>query len=180
MGQALPLLECDPFLVAALFADLRAVGARGRRDDRGCLLVLDIDHFHRLEETAGADSAEAALVRVAQTLARLLPPGSRAARLGSDKFAVLLAASGLGDALALAETLRLTLAAPGEVADDPAVPVSIGLADAIGLHDEPPGDTLERAGAALLRAKRDGRNRTRVAPPPRPRVGGISHAMAMR
>jgi len=174
MGQALPLLERDPSQVAALFADLRAIGARGRTGTGpGCLLVLDIDHFRLLAEALGEDSAEAALVRVATTVARLLPPDGRVARLGSDKFAVLLATSSLPQALALAEILRFTLSSPGGDRYDPPISVSIGLADAIGLHGEPPAAALDRAGAALLRAKSDGRNRTRVAPPPRPRAVGV-------
>jgi len=169
MGQSLPLLEHDPSQVAALFAELRAISTRSNSGSgEGCLLVLDIDHFRLLAEALGEDSAEAALIRVATTVTRLLPPDSHIVRLGSDKFAVLLSAVPLSRALALAEILRATLSTPGRDRYDPPVSVSIGLADALGLHGEPPAAALDRAGAALLRAKRDGRNRTRVAPPPRP------------
>jgi diguanylate cyclase (GGDEF)-like protein len=92
--------------------------------------------------------------------------------LGSDKFAVLLTATELRDGLKQAEILRAALAGAGSApASDPApISVSIGLADAIGTHDETATLALERAGDALFRAKREGGNRTKVAHPPRPRL----------
>ncbi|SEH49472.1 GGDEF domain-containing protein [Magnetospirillum fulvum] len=167
----LTLLDNDPAVAAALFADIRAAIGRGRdRLEPSCLLVLDIDHFRDLIEDRGDEPARQALIRVAQTIVAMLPPGTPAARLGSDKFAALLNATGLRDALRLAEILRASLAGAGvkpEIAADP-LSVSIGVADAVGLHGESPADALERAGEALFRAKREGRNRTKVAHPPRP------------
>ncbi|CCG41265.1 GGDEF domain-containing protein [Magnetospirillum molischianum] len=173
MGSAteVSLLDEDPAITGALFADIRAAIGRGRdRLEPSCLLVLDIDHYRALVEDRGDESAHHALIRVAHTIVGMLPPGTPAARLGSDKFAALLNATGLRDALRLAETIRATLAGVGprpETATDP-FSVSIGVADAVGLHGETPAAALERAGEALFRAKREGRNRTKVAHPPRP------------
>lgn len=173
-ASGLTLLDNDPAVVRALFADIRAATGRGRdRLEPSCLLVLDIDRFRDLILRRGDESARLALLRVAGSIAAMLPPGTPAARLGSDKFAALLNATGLPDALRLAETLRASLAeaeARPETAADP-LSVSIGVADAVGLHGETPSDALERAGEALFRAKREGRNRTKVAHPPRPTPG---------
>jgi len=174
VAPSLALLDEDPARAGALFADIRAAIGRGRdRLEPSCLLVLDIDHYRDLVEGRGDETARQALIQVARTIVGLLPPGTPAARLGSDKFAALLNATGLRDALRLAETLRATLAGsgprPDEAVTDP-LSVSIGVADAVGLHGETPAAALERAGEALFRAKREGRNRTKVAHPPRPLI----------
>jgi diguanylate cyclase (GGDEF)-like protein len=173
VATSLALLDEDPARAGALFADIRAAIGRGRdRLEPSCLLVLDIDHYRDLIEDRGDETAHQALIRVARTIVGLLPPGTPAARLGSDKFAALLNATGLRDALRLAETLRATLAGLGAKPELPSDPlsVSIGVADAVGLHGETPAAALERAGEALFRAKREGRNRTKVAHPPRPLI----------
>jgi len=171
LAEGVSLLDEDPATTGALFADIRAAIGRGRdRLEPSCLLVLDIDHFRDLVADRGDETARKALIQVARAIVAMLPPGTPAARLGSDKFVALLNATGLRDALLLAETLRASLAETGtkpDIASDP-LSVSIGLADAVGLHGETPAAALERAGEALFRAKREGRNRTKVAHPPRP------------
>lgn len=162
------LLDEDPAQIGALFAELRAAAMRGRDGEQPtCLLALDLDCFRHHCERYGNAAAGSALCRFAEILARGLPPATPTARIGSDKFVALLADTPLSASLCLAERVRAAQA-EAAAADLPDLTVSIGVADAVGLHGESAAAALDRAGAALLRAKREGRNRTKVAPPPRP------------
>lgn len=128
---------------------------RRESDSDFALLMIDIDHFKRYNDSHGHPAGDEVLRLVGVALGAALRPGDVAARFGGEEFAVLL--PGIGGALALkvAERIRRDLertAWPHE-----AVTVSIGAAQAT--HGEEPAHLVARADAALYRAKREGRNR---------------------
>ncbi|MBX3729883.1 MAG: diguanylate cyclase [Candidatus Sumerlaeia bacterium] len=124
------------------------------------LLMLDIDHFKRVNDTYGHSVGDLALKLVAQVLTEALREGDIFGRLGGEEFAVLLPATPLPGAVGVAERLRRMLATRTFMADGEALSITVSIG-ATAFH---PGDThvdaiLERADTALYRAKNNGRNR---------------------
>lgn len=135
-----------------------------RHGDEGALLMLDLDHFKRVNDRYGHPVGDAVLVQVSAALRGRLRLTDRIGRLGGEEFAVLLPETGPEGALALAQALREEVGAQRiPTPEGPlAVTVSIGLsgfapgeADAVAL--------LGRADQALYQAKEQGRNRVVVA-----------------
>ena len=132
------------------------------------LLMMDVDHFKRVNDTWGHPAGDAVLRHVAHTVGRLLRRTDLVARYGGEEFAALLPGADAGAAARVAENLRaevektpLPLAHPG-----PPLAVTISLGVAAFPEDAPhvPG-LVEAADRALYRAKREGRNRVvRAAP----------------
>jgi diguanylate cyclase (GGDEF)-like protein/PAS domain S-box-containing protein len=145
------------------FATAEREVALARRHQRPLgVLMLDIDHFKDINDRYGHAVGDEVLKQVARTALSVLRATDHIGRIGGEEFAVLLPDSGLEGAVATAERLREAIAAaalPGG-ADDVRCTVSVGVAGWA------PGDasieaSLNRADAALYRAKREGRNRMR-------------------
>jgi diguanylate cyclase len=131
------------------------------------LLMIDIDHFKRINDTHGHLAGDDCLRAVAEVLRRHVREGDDfVARYGGEEFVVLLPGATRDDAARRAEILRkevegLRIDGHGETI---LLTISLGLAamDGNDLHSGP--DKLIRAAdAALYKAKRDGRNRLVVA-----------------
>jgi diguanylate cyclase (GGDEF)-like protein len=135
---------------------------RHRRDATPLsVLLVDVDHFKRINDGLGHAAGDRVLRHVAQTLERCLRPGDRVARYGGEEFVVILPHTALEGARIAAERLRveITRAPMEEPLGDPGLPlhVSIGAATLAGAEEAPA--LLERADARLYAAKRNGRNR---------------------
>ncbi len=124
------------------------------------LLMLDLDHFKRINDSHGHAAGDAVLCAFARAIAGRLRQTDRAGRLGGEEFAILLVGTGLDGAEEFAEHLRQETAAMRVTseAETLLVTVSIGIST---LHpdDASPDAVLHRADAALYRAKEAGRNR---------------------
>lgn len=122
------------------------------------LLLLDVDHFKRVNDTYGHPAGDQVLTAISHTLSSLLQKDDLVGRLGGEEFGVLLAGIDLCRAVETAgrlhraiEQLELTAREPFHVTG------SFGIAAADGtLADS--GDWLARADAALYEAKHAGRN----------------------
>ncbi|WP_343518620.1 diguanylate cyclase [Sphingomonas sp.] len=129
----------------------------------GSLAVLDLDHFKQVNDRLGHAAGDAALLSFADVMRANLRGEDVIARLGGEEFAILFPTLSASAALAACERLRHALetteivTAPGSFR----ITVSIGLAP---MHAGVPADELlQRADAALYRAKAAGRNRTVLA-----------------
>lgn len=126
-----------------------------------CLLMIDIDHFKRVNDTWGHAVGDAVIQFVAAILAQTRPEPARAARYGGEEFALLMPATSLVEAIAHAETLRAALAARRIRLRANAEPIG-SITVSIGTARYEPGEAVsqwvERADAALYRAKHNGRN----------------------
>ncbi|MBL8481240.1 MAG: GGDEF domain-containing protein [Rhodocyclaceae bacterium] len=126
-----------------------------------CLMMIDIDNFEPFLQKHGTAAAEAALRSVGRALASRMRGHDLLARYGDDEFALLAPLCDVRGGRAAAERLRAAVAAwriSGDGGEElPGLTVSIGVAEA------DPHDWLltlvVRAGEALRRAKRGGRNR---------------------
>jgi diguanylate cyclase (GGDEF)-like protein len=126
------------------------------------LLMIDIDHFKKVNDRAGHLTGDAILRHVATLLASSTRETDTCTRYGGEEFAILLPATSIAKAAELAERLRV------KVANTPlaehAVTISIGVASDDGdLQHLSAAALVERADAALYAAKQAGRNRVACA-----------------
>jgi diguanylate cyclase (GGDEF)-like protein len=130
------------------------------------VLMLDLDHFKRVNDEYGHAAGDAVLAAAARALADELRAVDLGARFGGEEFLAVLPDTPLDDGMRVAERVRRRIAAL-RVAHGAAtitVTVSIGVAQ---MHaGESVGELLARVDAALYRAKRDGRNCCVAAPAP--------------
>lgn len=128
------------------------------------LLVLDLDHFKRVNDALGHDAGDACLARFAERMQACLDgPGVDLARLGGEEFAALLPGVLPAEAAARAELLRANLAgrALSLREGDLRITVSIGVA---GLDErrQDGADLFRAADRAMYLAKAEGRDRVRI------------------
>jgi diguanylate cyclase (GGDEF)-like protein len=122
-------------------------------------VMLDVDHFKQINDRLSHATGDQALRAVARILREHCRERDLAARYGGEEFALLLPATPLAAATAIAERIRAAVACfdwPG-VQPGLQVTLSAGVACAIDFRDV--GQLLARADAALYRAKAAGRNR---------------------
>ncbi len=155
--------------------------ARAERFGRPLSLALvDIDHFKQVNDARGHQCGDRALAAVSAALRSGLRESDVLARYGGEEFCILLLETEPAAALATVERLRAAVAATpiqatgpdeepaeGSFRADPfTLTVSAGVAGL--MPGEGPAALLERADAALYRAKRRGRNRVVAAGPEAP------------
>jgi diguanylate cyclase len=146
--------------------ELRAVAARAGRSSPAHLVMADIDHFKRVNDTYGHDIGDQILRIVGEILLAHVRRDSPVARLGGDEFGLLLPGAGpqytAGIAKRLCELLASRpLVVRGILEVSERVTLSIGAA---GWHaGESSARWFARADAALYQAKRRGRNCMSVA-----------------
>ncbi|HEY1535998.1 MAG TPA: GGDEF domain-containing protein [Polyangiaceae bacterium] len=129
-----------------------------------CILMIDIDHFKRINDTYGHPAGDDVLRRVADALVRnFLRREDFVARYGGEEFVVVIPDSTLHNAELRAERVLQSISELEIATDKGKVQVTVS----IGLSSLSSGDTgkswLARADAALYEAKGSGRNCVRVA-----------------
>ena len=146
------------------------------------LLILDVDHFKRVNDAYGHLAGDAVLRRIGEVISETLRQVDRAARFGGEEFAVLLPDTPPAHGLSVAERIRERVAAaqtairkPDGATTSLSVTLSIGLAG--WLPDSGRArDLIERADRALYRAKAQGRNRAVSADAPDGEMLGVATA----
>jgi two-component system cell cycle response regulator len=126
------------------------------------LLMFDIDHFKRINDSYGHLAGDAVLCEIAKRAQHHVRSFDLVARYGGEEFLVLMPETNLQAALVVGERLRLSIdEAPFVLPDtrkEIKVTVSIGVATTLD-HGDSPTDLLRRADEALYAAKNGGRNR---------------------
>ncbi|WP_278388253.1 GGDEF domain-containing protein [Pseudomonas oryzihabitans] len=129
------------------------------RQRGGAMIVLDIDHFKRINDEFGHPAGDRVIQAIARCLQELVQAPAIVGRVGGEEFTVLLPTLERDEALAMTERLRLRIAR--EKTGTAPVTASFGLS--LNL----PGTDFELAyglaDAALYRAKRAGRNQVVLA-----------------
>ena len=128
------------------------------------LVVVDIDHFKKVNDTYGHKSGDRVLQLVAQTLRERLRDTDFIARYGGEEFVILLPETSMEAAVRLINGLREHVAKlPFHFKNQPvAVTVSAGLAPLSSAED--PVEVFDLADKLLYEAKQQGRNRVVAAP----------------
>ena len=136
-----------------------------RRGEPLSVLLLDLDHFKRVNDQWGHAAGDRVLVAVAQVLHDELRGIDLAVRHGGEEFLTILPGTGTAAALEVADRLRERIARlrPPLPAAAPGITVSVGVATL--LPGEGVGNLVGRADAALYAAKTAGRNRCLAAQP---------------
>jgi diguanylate cyclase len=143
--------------------ELQRLAAEAAADGRELsLLMLDIDHFKRFNDTFGHPIGDQVLRLLAATLKENVKGRDTPARYGGEEFSVILPDTRLADALVVAENIRRAIGSKKVVnkqtgEDLGRITVSIGVGRMIA--GEPPENLVGRADEALYAAKRGGRNR---------------------
>ncbi|MET3661591.1 GGDEF domain-containing protein [Aquamicrobium ahrensii] len=127
------------------------------------LVIADLDHFKQINDGFGHATGDSVIELFAGLLAQGAGQGHVVGRIGGEEFAVLLTGTNLGGARLFAEGVRTAY----EMRPIDGLPetrrctASFGIAE--GLPQESLGDLMRRADEALYVAKKEGRNRVRVA-----------------
>jgi diguanylate cyclase (GGDEF)-like protein len=131
------------------------------------VLMIDIDHFKRVNDTHGHATGDEALVTLSGLLREAAREVDQVARIGGEEFCVLLPHTQLDGALKLGHRVQHAVrSAPWQALTPPLMPltVSIGVAVA-GDPQESIDAVMQRADTALYRAKALGRDRVVLAAP---------------
>jgi len=141
-----------------------------RRGQTLSCLLLDLDHFKRINDLHGHLVGDGVIQRVAEMLRLGLRETDFAVRYGGEEFLVVMPGLDLREAEAVASRLRENLAATSmhDLSAGLAVTTSIGVATRV--RGEVTEDWIERADQALYDAKRLGRDRVVASPSPAPPV----------
>ncbi|KJE19642.1 diguanylate cyclase (GGDEF) domain-containing protein [Frankia torreyi] len=145
----------------------REIGRAARTGRPLSVLLVDIDHFKRVNDRFGHLIGDVILLAVADTLRATARPRDLVGRFGGEEFVILLTEAGREHALDIAERIRRQVAGT-RCRLDGRPPLSVTVSVGVATQDGPPGDLsalIARADTALYRAKADGRNRVRLADP---------------
>lgn len=131
------------------------------------LVMMDVDHFKRINDTLGHAQGDDALCRIVQVCAQVVRKEDVLGRLGGEEFALLLPQTSLEEAHHLVERLRERIAHSRMDDGRPGAPAVVLTASfgvtSMRAEDDSVDDLLGRADAALYRAKAAGRNRVEQA-----------------
>jgi diguanylate cyclase (GGDEF)-like protein len=136
----------------------RKLKARGGL--QGAVILGDIDHFKRINDTFGHAAGDAVIAWLAELLQARLPAGAFAARFGGEEFVAFLPGATLAEGGKFANAIRLGFSAADrpEISGAGKVTASFGVA-IITAGDLSLAEKIGRADAALYAAKDAGRNR---------------------
>ncbi|MFC4009202.1 GGDEF domain-containing protein [Nonomuraea purpurea] len=155
-------------------ADTEIVRAR-RTGDTLALLIIDIDHFKRVNDAHGHLVGDQVLVGLAATLRSQLRDYDVVGRFGGEEFVVLLPGADMEEACQVAERLRVHISHMAVPAGGTLIRVTISVGVALmSIHGDDLIDLLAAADLALYRAKELGRDQVCVPvaqqPPPFPKT----------
>ncbi|GAB3593674.1 hypothetical protein GCM10027446_16320 [Angustibacter peucedani] len=149
-----------------LDADLALECERSARYQRPLAFVmLDLDHFKRVNDEFGHGRGDEVLQGVADVIRATLRASDTAYRYGGEELAIILRESDAGAALLVADRLRERIETVFDVPGEPCVTASFGVAG-LGPGTALPSALVAAADAALYRAKHEGRNRVCAAAEP--------------
>jgi two-component system cell cycle response regulator len=127
------------------------------------VLLFDVDHFKRVNDTFGHQTGDLVLVELTSVVSQNLRASDVLARWGGEEFMIVSPDITLEAALQLAEKLR-------KIIENHDFPCAGHITSSFGVAQYLPQDTIttltERADQALYHAKRAGRNRVECTPPP--------------
>ena len=142
----------------------RHLRERERSQQPFSVIMADLDHFKEINDTFGHMVGDQVLVKFAACLQNQCRPVNLVARFGGEEFVVLLPHEKVETAAHVAERLRQSIVmAAGDDLGQRRLTASFGVAQAAS-GDSVPG-LLQRADAALYRAKSLGRDRVEIEPP---------------
>jgi diguanylate cyclase (GGDEF)-like protein len=128
-------------------------------------LMIDIDHFKKINDTYGHAAGDDVIKAVAGIIGKCIRTTDKAARFGGEEFVVLLREIDQETALLLADRIRRTIEQSTISHETASISVTVSIGVAIFAdRDHDVQDMIERADQGLYVAKKSGRNRTFLMP----------------
>ena len=127
--------------------------------------MADLDHFKAFNDKFGHTVGDQVLRIVGNALTQRVKGGDIAARYGGEEFGIILPATSIGGAAAVADDIRSTISSKKLVKKDGKTDygvITVSLGATCYLPGEPLNEFIERADAALYDAKRAGRDAVRT------------------
>jgi diguanylate cyclase (GGDEF)-like protein len=138
------------------FHDVRPTSASACCCLAATILLLDIDHFKRINDRLGHASGDIVLKKLVSLINQHTRKTDQLFRMGGEEFLLLHPETGVAEAMVVAENLRRAIEHAGWLADYPHVTISVGVSQRA--LDEKTDDWIKKNDDALYRAKRSGRN----------------------
>jgi diguanylate cyclase (GGDEF)-like protein len=139
---------------------------RSRLEHRSlAIIMVDLDHFKRINDTHGHQAGDATLHAVARAIHKDLRGNDQLGRYGGEEFLIVLQDADLEEAALVAERIRETIARLDVRHNDRRVPVTVSLGVAATQGEDTAQALHARADEALYRAKGNGRNRVELSAP---------------
>ncbi|HWP83633.1 MAG TPA: GGDEF domain-containing protein, partial [Terriglobia bacterium] len=151
---------------AAILEALHRELERSSREEKPVGLVLaDLDHFKKINDSFGHLAGDAVLREAARRMLAVVRPYDFIGRYGGEEFLIVFPGAGTADTLGLAERLRHCVRnGPLELPEGPiALSMSLGAGSFAGGSRREVSAAVRAVDEALYRAKRGGRNRTELA-----------------
>lgn len=158
IDQVTGLLTRGRFMAKAVAA-LETATARGVPFT---VVIFDLDHFKRINDTFGHRTGDAVLERFGSLLLRGLRRGDVAGRIGGEEFAMVMPGAGSEAAMALVERIRAAFAEEAKWVDGQGVKATLSAGVAVAEPRATLDDVIEAADRALYSAKARGRNRVQL------------------
>ena len=132
---------------------------RSQRHNRKLSLIMtDIDHFKKFNDSFGHPEGDRALALVGQILQQEVRTVDTVARYGGEEFAIVLPETDLAQTKEVCERLRQAIESADTLGPDKRLTISLGAAEY--RIDEPTQSLIDRADQALYKSKNSGRNRS--------------------
>jgi two-component system, cell cycle response regulator len=179
LQQSLRFAATHDFLTTLLnrseiLASLEREVARGARDDKPASIILaDIDHFKRVNDTLGHAAGDEVLKEVARRLKADLRPYDIVGRYGGEEFLLILPGCNLANGLRRADDIRKIVSGQPIATPNGTVSttISMGVTATDAVRYCSPAEFLREADVSLYAAKKNGRNRVEVFVPPTKSAG---------
>jgi len=126
-------------------------------------LIIDIDHFKKINDRYGHDAGDEVLVGLAEILTGNVRSTDLIARLGGEEFAAVLPEMDAEHAFNVAETLRMAIESGSIKTSKGKIPVTVSIGLASRKTNETISRWISRGDKALYEAKRNGRNKTGIS-----------------
>ncbi|SDP80671.1 diguanylate cyclase (GGDEF) domain-containing protein [Phyllobacterium sp. YR620] len=137
-----------------------------RRQGPGSLLIVDADHFKKINDNHGHHTGDAALIAIAQCISRCIGEDDCAGRIGGEEFAIFLATADETEVRGVAECIRAEVCSHAlKSAEGAEVPLSVSIGGVAGVAAGTVKEHFRTADRRLYDAKRRGRNCVSVRSP---------------
>lgn len=148
----------------AILEGLRMELIRSQRERTTVGIVMaDLDHFKRINDTSGHMAGDNVLREVARRMCASVRPYDAVGRYGGEEFLVVLPGCDVSGAVGRAEGLRNAIGNTPVDTPEGMIPVTMSLGVAVGTKPEEIEDLLHAADTALYQAKNQGRNQVVVS-----------------
>ena len=137
-----------------------AMEASRRTIDHGAMLIVDADHFKKINDTWGHLKGDEALLLITNAIQASLRNGDVVGRIGGEEFSIFLPGATERDAIAVGERIRTSVEQIEFRPESESIPLTVSIGGATAGRDPTTSQLMRAADLRLYDAKRRGRNRT--------------------